>query len=435
MFSPPVIENPKPAVDTGSLSRASFVGIILLALSLGMAAMAPLDGAVIVQGRILVEGKPQPVQSLNPGIVTHVAVKSGDRVEAGDTILTLDPALPQARLNIAMEQLAQALAEEARLNAEAQGQITPDFTTSPLPFPTPDMAVATSRQKALFETRLAQLDHLRQQTRETDSQILAQISGLAAQIAAATEEADILTDDLERMADLTARNLARQSALTEIRRQNATLEGNLARLRAEKARLEGSRRAAALSLIQEENLRQEDIASGLRDVSGRIQELKTEVISLRETLARSTLHAPISGIIHELTVPAPGAVIAAGATLAEIVPTDRAMEIEISVDPRNIENIFEGQPAEVQISGLDPRNMPRLPAIVTRIPPGVANDPQSGRSFYRVSLRLEQDKLPRGHELRPGMPVQAFLSTGERTLAAWLLAPLLRPMTHALRES
>lgn len=435
MFSISAIECTKPVIDTRSLTRASLIGLALLGLSVGVATFTPLEGAVIAPGRILVEGKPQPVQSLEPGIVTLVAVRNGDRVQAGDILLALDPTLPQSRLDIAMEQLAQALAEEARLNTEADGRPSPEFILPPMPFPPPDMTIAITRQKALFTTRQDQLIHLRQQAGETDSQILAQIAGLAAQITASEAEADLLRADMKRMRDLTSRNLARQSDLTEILRQNAAVTGRLAGLRAEKARLQGARRGTALSLVQEESRRQEDIAAGLRDISGRIQELKAEVISLRETLARSTLRAPISGIVHEMTVPSPGAVISAGATLAQIVPTDRAMEIEIAVDPRNIDNVFEEQEAEVQISGLDPRSMPRLPATVSRVPPGVSSDPQSGRSFYRVTLQLDGEALPADLELRPGMPVQAFLSTGERSLASWLLAPLIRPMAAAMREN
>lgn len=425
-----------PDTRTTPLIRAGLAGLVLLLGGLGGASvLIPIDGAVIASGQILVEGKAQPVQSLDPGIVTHVAVRNGDHVAAGDVLMSLDPTVARARLDIAREQLAGALAEEARLSAEIRGLSTPDFTVPPLPFETPDLTRAIARQQAMFDTRRAQAQEARARLAQTDAQLAAQIDGVTAQTAAARQEANLLREELDRVAALVAQGLARQTPLSELRRQEAALNGRLASLEAEAARLQAARQDAIVALTQQDRQRDAEVAQALRDTSAQIAERKSEILSLTEALSRSDLRAPVSGIVHELAVTSSGAVIAAGAAVMQIVPDDRAMEIEVAVDPRSIENVHPGQSADIMLAVANARALPRLLARVTNIPPGAVTDEATGRSFYRVTLTLDDAPLPQGVHLVPGMPVEAFLSTGERPLLSWLLAPLIRPMAHALHES
>lgn len=425
-------DGPQTAI-TGLL-KTTGVGSVLLVAGLLAASFLPIDGAVITQGQILMAGKPQPMQSLEPGVVAEVRIHEGDQVAAGQVLMRLDPTHAQAQLAIATERLAQSLAEQARFLAEAKGMEQPDFTPPPLPFAAPDLSQAAARQNALFETRQRQRSEARNQLAETDAQLLAQIDGLRAQQAAGREQERLLNEDMARQQALVSQGLAREAPLNELRREGAALAGQIANLSAEIARVEGSRRAAALELAQEESRRSEAVAQGLRDSATLVQELSAEIVSLQAVLARTELRAPVAGTVHELTAPAPGSVVSAGMVLAQIVPTGQALEIEVAVDPRNIDSLHEGQSAEVMLSAFDPRSVPKLPAMVQRIPPGAVTNPETGQSFYRVMLELAPGALPEGLALRSGMPVQAFIATGERSLLSWLLAPLTRPLASALRE-
>jgi HlyD family secretion protein len=424
-----------PRIETRSVVRAGLISLGLLAGCFGFAMWVPINGAVVASGQILVEGKPQPVQSLEPGIVSEVTVKNGDHVEAGAVILALDSTLLRTKLDAAREQLGNALAETDRLTAEADGLAQPRFSAPALPFAAPDLTAAAARQTALFDTRRAQRSEAKKRLIETDAQLAAQIEGLDAQIKAAEEQAAILNEDLQRQTALVNDGLARRQPLLDLMRQQAELAGRTASLRADRLRIGGARREAVLTLSQDESRRDEEVAQGLRDISAKSQELISEILSLQDQLARSVLRAPVTGIVHELQVPAPGSVIAAGAVLAQIVPTNRAMEIEVMVDPRNIESVHQGQSGKVMLSAYDPRMVPKLAATVINVPPGAVTDPQTGRSFYRVTLHLDGTVLPEGVDLRPGMPVQAFLSTGERPLLNWLLSPVMAPLSRAMRES
>lgn len=424
-----------PNLALTPLMRAGAVSLIALLGGLGGAsALIPIDGAVVAQGQVLVQGKAHPVQSIDPGRVAAVIVENGQHVAAGDVLLSLDTTVAQAQLNIAMEQLASVLAEQARLSAESKGYGTIAFDMPTLPFPAPGLQDAAQRQEALFAARQNSQTEAQNQLADTLAQLSAQIDGVSAQLSAAQDEQRLLLNDLERQQGLVEKGLARQGPLNDLQRQEAALTGRLASLSAERLRLVAAQDEARSRLAQENSRRGEEVAQGLRDTSAKVQELTSQIVALRDALSRTDLRAPVAGIVHELSVIGPGAVIAAGTTLVQIVPTDRGMEIEVAVDPRNIDSIYNGQSAQIMVSAFDPRNVPKLPAHVTNIPPGAMTDPNNGRSYYRVTLALDQNTLPDGVTLLPGMPVEAYLSTGERPLLSWLLAPLVEPMARAMRE-
>lgn len=173
---------------------------------------------------------------------------------------------------------------------------------------------------------------------------------------------------------------------------------------------------------------------GLRDRAAEIQQLLSEIMSLRDALSRTQLRAPVDGIVHELSVPAAGSVISAGTALAQIMPADRALEIEAEIDPSDIDKIIEGQHAEIMLTAFDMRNTPRLQARVSYVPPDAVRRPETGQSFYPVTLTLDEADFPEDARLRAGMAAQVFVKTGSRSLLSWLVAPLSLPMATALRE-
>lgn len=423
-----------PITATAGLLRTIRIGSFFLICAFGAAGLLQLDGAVIASGQILVEGRSQPVQSFEAGVIMQTFIQNGDLVEAGDILIALDPTLPQARLDVANERLASALAEDARLTAEAMGLAQPDFSVPALPFFVPDLSLPAARQQALFETRSQQRSEARQRLAETDTQLLAQIDGLLAQSNALEQEAHLLAMDLNRQERLMSQGLTRNMRVNELRRETAALNARRAGVVAEMARLEGARREAALMFAQQESRRGEEVAQALRDVGIAVQEMKAEIISLSEVISRTELRAPVSGVVHELSSAGPGTVVAAGMTMLQVVPVDRALEIEAMVDPRDIDNLYEGQQAEVMLSASSPRSLPKLPATVIRIPPTTMTLPETGQNIYKVVLAVASDDFPEGENLRSGMAVQVFMATGERSLLSWLVAPLIHPMAQAMRE-
>jgi len=299
------------------------------------------------------------------------------------------------------------------------------------------MTAASASQRAVFAARLARISDARDRLITTEAQITAQIAGVDAQEQATRAEAELIAGEIAVQAELVAQGLARQAPLADLRRQDAALVGRLAAFAADRDRLAAAAREAALALRQEEGARAEEVAQSMRDTTAEIAERMQEILSLQAELDRTELRAPVAGVVHELAITAPGTVLAPGAVFAQIVPVERGIEIEIHVDPRAIDQVWPGQTAEVMIAALDPRATPKLAAKVAAVPPGAVIDPATGRSFFRVTLHLPEAEIARlgGAPLTPGMPVEAYLATGERSVLSWLMAPLIAPFNHAMREN
>jgi HlyD family secretion protein len=142
-------------------------------------------------------------------------------------------------------------------------------------------------------------------------------------------------------------------------------------------------------------------------------------------------------VVHELAVTTVGGVVAPGAVLLQILPIDDGLSFEFRLDPRLINRVQVGQRAQVVFPAFDQRTTPKLHATVSAISPATITDPGSGQSFYRVELDIPPAEIARLGDvaLLPGMPVEAFLQTGDRSVLDYLLHPLSAQIDRAFREN
>lgn len=423
-----------------SLRKPALTGAIGLAVLIGVlgvwSATTMIGGAIIASGHAVVEGNMKRIQSLDGGIVASIEVQNGDRVEAGDVLLRLDATLMQTNLDIARARLAAAMTLQARLVAEQSGA---DEITFPLPDPAlglPDASARQAGQRQIFAARAAVLDGGRERLVETQAQYEAQARGITGQMEAVREQLRLLEIDIGNMQTLADQGLARQSQMSELARARAELTGQLAGLEAEQSRLITAARDAELRTLQEERAFMESVVVELRTVTAEIQELMLEITTRQAQLARVDITAPVSGIVHEMQVSTLGGVVAPGETILEVVPVGEDLSFEVRVDPRAIDQVRPGQPAQLMLSSFDPQETPRLVATVADVSASAITDPATGQSYYRATLEVTPSEIARlGQvELMPGMPVEAFLQTHDRSVIAYLTEPLTSSLRHAFRE-
>lgn len=433
-------ESGAPAGPDLAMGRPLRIGLWSLVVLFGIlglwSALTPISGAVIAQGQVIVEGKPLQVQSLEGGRVVALHVRNGDPVHQGQVLAEFDPAPVATALDIARARLADALALRARLVAEQQGLAAPDFTAPDLPFAAPDLTAQAAGQRQIFAARAAVLAGQKQRLAETQAQYAAQLDSLAEQIAAKHAEIALTEAEIATQQALLDQGLARQGQLTELRRSHAALLGARAALAGEQSRLRNAYDDSALESLQAERSFREQVVTDLRATDTAIEELTLEIATRSAELARLDIRAPVDGIVHELQLTAAGSIVAPGGTLMAVIPMDQGVEFDLSVDPRAIDQVHVGQEAEVVISSFDPRSVPRLKGRVTGLSPDAVVDPRTGRSFYRVMLRVPPAELDRLGDLvpMPGMPVEAYLATAERSVLSYLLHPLTVHLARAFRE-
>ncbi|MFN7224033.1 MAG: HlyD family type I secretion periplasmic adaptor subunit [Paracoccaceae bacterium] len=427
-----------PREDIG---RTGMVGILasvgLLAIFVLWAQFTPISGAVVAPGQAIVPGQPRVVQSLDGGRISRIAVANGDRVTAGQVLLQLDPTLTQAKLDIARSRLASALALRTRLEAEQADLPAPVFGGQDLPFAMPDMRQAEAGQYQIFAARRAIMEGRHDQLAERVAQMNNQITGVEAQIAAREEQRALLERELASITTLFDKGMAREAQMLDLQRGRAGLMGEIAGLQSERARLENAIRDAGLEVEQARRNMLEEVATDLRATVTEIEELVLEILTLADQLARVDIRAPSDGMVHEMQVSTQGGVVAPGAVIMQIVPQTSGVEFEMRLPAQDLERVHVGQAAQLVFSSLDQRTTPRLDARVASVSPAAIADPQTGQNFYRLTLSLPKSELDRlgTVEVLPGMPVDAYLQTGDRSVMSYLLAPLSRQIMDAFLES
>ena len=409
---------------------------LLLAGLVAWAAVTPIAGAVPVEGQAIVRGEARKVQSLDGGIVAAVAVQNGDRVEAGDVLLRLDSTLLAANLDMALGRLAEALARRARLEAEQAGLAAPVFAYDPLPFALPATARQEEGQRQIFAARSELRRGRRDQLAERLAQYGGQIAGTTAQIAAKRDQLGFLERDLANVSRLSDQGLVRQSQLTDLQRGRAELLGQIAALEADLGRLGNAMRDAELETLLGERGFMEEVVTELGRATAEIGELTLEILTRREQLGRVEIRAPVSGLVHQFHATTPGGVVAPGATILEVVPLEEGIEFELRLEPRHVDQVWPGQEAGVVIAALNSRVTPTLEGRVVSVSPGLVTDPATGLRHFRVGLAVPPAEIARlgAVALVPGMPVEAYLRTGERTVINYLLEPLTGQLRRAFRE-
>lgn len=423
-----------------SLHRPALLGILgtiaLFAIFGAWAGNTVIGGAIIATGQTSVQGKPFAVQSLDGGIVRSVDVKSGDKVEAGQVLIRLDPTVVSANLEIARTRLAAALALRARLMSEQAGHDEIVFAYPSLPIADLETGLHEDSQRGIFAARANVMAGERTGLQDTIAQIDSQISGIEGQREATLAQVALLKPQLENQDRLMSQGLIRQGEVLQNRREMMRLDGQLSSLDSEAARLRTARRDAENRQLQTERQFLQDVVTELNEVADRVEELTLEVVNRSAELKRADISAPASGVVHEMQITGLGNVVAPGATLLEIIPTSKEIEFEVKVDPRSVDQIYIGQQAELALSSYDPRSTPRLDAKVSGVSPDAVSDPRTGRSFFRVILTLDDAEDLSGHgvEIRPGMPIEAYLQTGDRSVLSYLLHPISQQLDRAFRE-
>ena len=242
--------------------------------------------------------------------------------------------------------------------------------------------------------------------------------------------------EIETLSDLRENGLLRRRELTALERQRAEVQGRIATLLAERAESLTRMEQSALETRQAELTFREEVDTQLRETTAELAQLALQIVTLEQSLAQIELRAPTSGRVHEMQVSTIGGVVAPGETVMKIVPQDRGVEFELRLDPGSIDDVYAGQSARIAIPALGPGLAERLPATVSSISADISTDERTGTRYYRVELAAAAGDLAALGEgaLKPGMTIEAYLDTAERSVLSYLIAPVTNHLRHALRE-
>ena len=193
-----------------------------------------------------------------------------------------------------------------------------------------------------------------------------------------------------------------------------------------------------IEILKLDAIRRETAISNLRDQQFRELELAEQRRALLKKLSRMDIRAPVSGIVYDLKIFALQSVIRPAEPTMYLIPQDRPLIISAQINPIHIDQVFIGQEVSLRFTALDQRNTPDLQGNVAQISADSFQIESTGQSYYRARINLSEyqsSKLPDGVSLLPGMPVQAFIKTKERSPILYLIKPLLDYFSKAFRET
>jgi HlyD family secretion protein len=431
----------QPADARSSIRLHLIIGltvVVLLAGGLGgWASTAEISGALIAPGSIVVESSVKKVQHPTGGVVGEVRAHDGDLVKAGDIVVRLDDTVTKANLAIVTKNLDGLLARAARLQAEQQGLDKVVFPAALLDRANdPDVKNVMASEAKLFEVRTTGRTGQKAQLRERITQLNEEIAGLLAQQQAKDQEIALVTKELVGVRGLYDQHLVQISRLSTLERDSARLTGERAQYTASIAQAKGKITETELQIIQVDKDMVSDVSKDLREANDKIGEYVERKVTAEDQLRRVDIRAPQDGMVEQSTVHTVGGVITAGDAIMMIVPQADDLQVEAKVNPQDIDKLQIGEKTLLRLSAFNQRTTPELNGAVIRVSPDVTTDQRTGQSYYTIRVSMPPEEVARLGEVKliPGMPVEAFVQTGDRTMLAYLIKPLHDQLMRAFRE-
>jgi HlyD family secretion protein len=411
--------------------------LVAVVLGGGWLALVPLAGAVVVPGNLVVQSNVKAIQHPTGGVVAEIKAANGVRVAAGDLLLRLDATQAQASLQMVRKQLDEARARIGRLTAERDGLDQPQTPPVLAARAVEDnvksvLASEASLFKARLEGRRSQKNLL--QSRIT--QLTEEISGLEAQVSSKAKQLELISSELIGVQQLYDKRLVPLARLTALQRETARIEGERGQLTSAIAETRSKVSEAQLQIARLDQDFRTDVVKELGETQAKEAELVERGVAAQDQLDRIELRAPTSGVIHQLAAHTIGGVIRAGDTIMEIVPDTDDLLVEARLQPKDINQVRQGQKAFVRFSSFNQRVTPQLTGSVSFVSADTSRDQQTNTPYFTVRVVLPDDERRRlgGLQLIPGMPAEVFMQTGSRTMLNYLFKPIAEQMSRAFVE-
>ena len=426
-----------------SVARPMTLGLVTAAVliggTVGWGMMTSITGAVVTSGTLEVDQLRQVVQHADGGTVQEIHVTEGATVKAGDVLMTLDGTLLQSELTIVETQFYEILARRGRLEAERDDSRTIQFPPELIEISArdPEVSALMVGQQRLFEARAETLTKQLEQLEKRKSQTESLIKGIDAQRESLNTQVSLIGEELASQQELLQKGLAQVSRVLALQREEARLAGQVGELTSSRAQAESRITETEIEILRMSAARREEAGTQLRDIGYRELELAERRRALVERISRLEMRAPVSGIVLNLRVTTPRAVIRPADAVMFIIPQDRPLVIATRVPTVHIDQVVAGQEAKVIFSAFSQRTTPEVYGTVTKVSADVLTDEATQMPYYRAEIELRDGELAKlgSVTLVPGMPVEAFIRTDERTPVQFLTKPFTDYFNRAFRES
>ena len=417
------------------------IGWIVVLLGVGgfmlWALFAPLDQGVPVSGSVAVATNRKAIQHQSGGTIETILVKEGDVVKAGQPLIKMNEVMAKSAADITRSQYYSARAVEARLTAERDGKASVDFPPE-LSKIKDDLRVtsAVSLQSQLFSSRRSALQSELGALDENIAGLRAQIRGLEESRESQKQQLKFLKEQLDGVRDLAKEGYIPRNRLLDLERTYAQVNGGLSENVGNIGRAQRQISELSMRRVQRQQEVQKEIRTQLTDVQKEADALGSRLVGQEFELANVLVRAPVDGTVVGMNVFTNGGVVPPGARMMDLVPSDDPLIVEGMVPVNLIDKVHPDLKVDLLFSAFNQNKTPHIPGIVTRVSADKLVDEKTGAPYYKMSAKVTPEgvKLLKDHQVRPGMPVELFIKTGERTMMNYLLKPILDRATTSMTE-
>ncbi len=424
-----------------SIKHVALTGWLIIAIFFGgigtWAATAPLNGAVVANAVVKVDGNRKSVQHLDGGIVKELRVKEGDKVRAGDVVIVLDETQAKAEYDVLSQEYVVLRATEGRLLTELDHG-------SELVMPQdlkgrsgdPYLKSVWNGQVSQFESRRAALEGQRSVIREKINQLGSQIVGSEAQVKSFTDQINSVRAEAKDIAPLVERGLIARPRILQLERSAFGLEGQIADAGANIAKARQAIAEQQQQIAQLDNDRMTDVTKDLRDTQAKMLEVIPKATNAKAVLGRMEIRSPYTGRVVGLNVFSVGGVIQRGDKILDIVPDEDSLTIEAQIAVEDISDVHPDTRAEVHLTAYKQRIIPIIHGDVIQVSADRLTDPKTNNPYYVAFVRIDENELAAMPNIRlyPGMPATVNIPTVQRTALDYIFGPLTSSFNHAFRQ-
>ncbi|MDD0975387.1 HlyD family type I secretion periplasmic adaptor subunit [Pseudomonas sp. TNT2022 ID681] len=398
--------------------------------------LAPLDQGIAVQGTVVVSGKRKAVQSMAGGVVSRILVHEGQSVKQGQPLFRLDQTQVQADVQSLQAQYRMAWASLARWQSERDNLGAIAFPEALSHDPDPQLGLLLESQRQLFSSRRDAQAREQAGLKANIDGSIAQLAGMRRARGDLEAQADSLRQQLENLKPLASNGYIPRNRLLDYQRQLSQVQRDLAQNMGDSARLEQGIVESRLNLQQRQEEYQKEVRSQLAEAQLKSVTLEQQLTSASFELHHSEIVAPADGIAVNLGVHTEGAVVRAGETLLEVVPQGTALEVEGHLPVHLVDKVALQLPVDILFTAFNQSSTPRVSGEVALISADQMVDEKTGQPYYVLRSTVSENALARlnGLVIKPGMPAELFVRTGERSLINYLFKPLLDRAGTALTE-
>lgn len=416
-------------------------GLITIAVGLGFfvfwGGIAPLDSAAVAEGVVTVSGSHKTIQHLEGGLVDSINVQEGQTVKEGDILITLSDSSAKAQKQIIGSQLLFATATQARIAAEQNGYDRIIWDEDEFDQSNPETREILRTQDNLFRYKSEELKANLSIVKERMAQSEEEVTALEARLRSIESQKVSIEEELTSTEKLFEKGLALRPRVLELKRHIDELTAALVEVQTKIAGAKQAISESKLRAINIENEYHKELAREMKENHSQVMDLAEKYNAASEVLERTKVRAPASGIVADLQVHTVGGVVSPGHKIMDIVPQNEKLIIEAKVRTQDIDSIYPGLVAKIQLGAYKSRLVPRLEGKVIYVSPDKLVDQQNGMPYYLARIEIDETQLKSltaDIKLYPGMPATVFIVKGTRTFLQYIISPIIDSFYKAFKE-